>query len=154
MKLDNVVLPNSLQKLGNRCFSDTHLSHIRIPGSVATIPLKCFANNVFLKTVEIENGVKVIEERAFEDTNLTVLVIPKSVYHLQTLVIESCTDNSNVRVAFLGMKTRINTGKGTRSFPDEITIFCHPGSVTDEKAKMAGYNVRNIKEFEMIETTY
>lgn len=53
INLDDVILPTSLKRLGNRSFCNTKLSHIEIPGSVNTIPTKCFANNIYLKTVSI-----------------------------------------------------------------------------------------------------
>ena len=147
INLENVVLPTSLKRLGNRSFSNTKISHIEVPGSVSTIPTKCFANNIFLKSVSIGHGVKVIEERAFCDTQISKLTIPQSVHHLQASVIQSCIDNHLIQIAILGMNTRINVSKDSRTFPDGITIFCHPESVTAQKGAIAGYRMRPLEEF-------
>lgn len=76
MGITKVVLPNSVQSLGEGCFENcTNLTEITIPEKVTSIPYRCFAGCTSLKTVNI--GINMIDFKgnAFKDCSADIKIV-------------------------------------------------------------------------------
>ncbi len=78
-ELSSVVLPDSLEFIGDGAFSGCALRKVKIPSSVAVIPADCFSSCSWLTEVEIPEGVTEIHEDAFYNSSLKTVSLPASV---------------------------------------------------------------------------
>ncbi len=78
-ELSSVVLPDSLEFIGDGAFSGCALRKVKIPSSVAVIPADCFSSCSWLTQVEIPEGVTEIHEGAFRNSSLKTVSLPASV---------------------------------------------------------------------------
>ncbi|MBR6553965.1 MAG: leucine-rich repeat domain-containing protein [Clostridia bacterium] len=78
-ELSSVVLPDSLEFIGDGAFSGCALRKVKIPSSVAVIPADCFSSCSWLTEVEIPEGVTEIHEDAFRNSSLKTVSLPASV---------------------------------------------------------------------------
>lgn len=66
VKLKTIVLPNSLEEIGDSAFSGcVSLENINIPEGVKVIPARCFRNCRSLKEIHLPNTLEKIETHAF-----------------------------------------------------------------------------------------
>ncbi len=77
--LEKVVLPYTLEKLAEHCFSRAIITEIVIPGNVEVIGYGAFSGCKYLENATISYGVKEILPLAFETTSIHELVFPESV---------------------------------------------------------------------------
>ena len=80
-KFENIVIPNSVTRIGARAFySCTNLKSIEIPSSVTSIGDWAFGYCSSLTSIEIPNSITSIGDSAFAYcTNLNKVIIPDSV---------------------------------------------------------------------------
>lgn len=78
-ELSSVVLPDSLEFIGDGAFSGCALRKVKIPSSVAVIPADCFSSCSWLTEVEIPEGVTEIHKDAFRNSSLKTVSLPASV---------------------------------------------------------------------------
>jgi hypothetical protein len=76
--LNALILPNTLQYIGERAFERNQLTTLTIPSSVIEIGRSAFDFNQLVEVI-IPDGVFYIGESAFADNQLTTLTIPDSV---------------------------------------------------------------------------
>jgi hypothetical protein len=76
--LNALILPNTLQYIGERAFERNYLTTLAIPSSVIEIGRNAFDFNQLVEVI-IPDGVFYIGESAFADNQLTTLTIPDSV---------------------------------------------------------------------------
>ena len=97
-KLDNVVLPKNLTKLGQSAFyACTSLSSIEIPASLWTVQPYTFKNCTALTQVTFHEGnLMKISDGAFYGTGLTELVLPNCLDILDTYSFKGCKDLASI----------------------------------------------------------
>ncbi|MCQ2070202.1 MAG: leucine-rich repeat domain-containing protein, partial [archaeon] len=83
--LTNVVLPDTLVRIGDFAFEGTALGHVTLPDSVTTLGNAVFRDCSSLTSVVLDEGLYTIGTNAFRNTALTHLEIPASVGEIGTL---------------------------------------------------------------------
>ena len=81
-ELSTVVLPHSLEFIGDGAFSGCALRKVKIPASVSVIPSYCFSSCFWLTEIEIPEGVVEIQEDAFYNSSLKKISLPASVMEI------------------------------------------------------------------------
>lgn len=66
--LENIELPNTLERIYTNAFFGTGLKNLTIPNSVEFIDINAFANCKFLNIVFIQTATNAIAENAFDNT--------------------------------------------------------------------------------------
>ena len=82
--ITSVVIPETVDYIGEFAFSSNYLTSIIIPDSVISILKAAFEFNS-LTSVTLSNNITVIEEYAFASNSLTSIVIPDSVTVIKLL---------------------------------------------------------------------
>lgn len=78
--LTSIAIPESVTEFGYQAFEDCQtLSSVNLPGDLTEIPNELFMGCTNLTSIEIPKGVTRIGSRAFCNTGLTELVIPEGV---------------------------------------------------------------------------
>lgn len=78
-ELHHIDLPESLISIANAAFEYSGLQSINWPGSVKTVPIKCFSGCNGLTKAVIEEGTTTIREFAFDGcVNLQHIYLPRS----------------------------------------------------------------------------
>lgn len=76
---EQIILPETMVKLGLNCFQNVDVKTIKIPDGVREIPWSAF-EHAALEKVELPGELKIIEQGAFYDcTELKTIIIPDSV---------------------------------------------------------------------------
>lgn len=84
-EITSVVLPNTLQHIGNNVFSGcTNLTSINLPSALTSIGDAAFAACTGLTSIIIPNTVETIGAGAFGQSGLTAITIPASVTSIGT----------------------------------------------------------------------
>lgn len=68
-----------------------------MPDSVVEIPENCFADNEYLKSIDLSDNLKVIGENAFNSSSLTQITIPSSVTNIGVSAFENCSELEYVK---------------------------------------------------------
>ena len=106
-QLKNIVIPEGVEYLGERCYYDNHATQVSLPSTLKYIDKRAFENNNF-ETVILPDGLKTIGVHAFYNNDcLKEVAIPYGV--------EVCP------YAFGGC-----TGLEKATFPEDLQII-HPG---------------------------
>ncbi len=80
-ELKEIILPNTITRIGPLAFSDNQLETVVIPDSVKTIAYEAFRSNN-ISSLTLGNSVEFIGAEAFYYNNLTTVTIPASVKEL------------------------------------------------------------------------
>ncbi len=75
VEYEEVILPDTLVKLGQCCFNHTHIGKMRIPEGVKEIPIGAFYGSS-LTEIMLPQGLERIGEYAFGGTLLTEIQLP------------------------------------------------------------------------------
>ena len=99
-KLKEVVLPNSIEKLGEGCFAyQTNLEKINIPDSIKVIPGMAFYNCKKINRIDLPEGVETIGYSAFENCNkLYYINFPNSIRIIQSSAFNGCATLPEVKL--------------------------------------------------------
>ncbi|WP_342471880.1 leucine-rich repeat protein [Metasolibacillus sp. FSL H7-0170] len=97
-ELQQVTLPENLQKIGKYAFAETSLSGITIPSTVTVIESYAF-NNSKLQTVMLNEGLQIIGTDAFLGNEISNISIPSTVKKIND---RSFYDNKIVKIEFKG----------------------------------------------------
>lgn len=82
--IENIVIPDGIQIIGDSAFSLTDIEHVQIPESVISIGSYAFANTK-LSGVTVPNSVVSIGESAFSGcTNLTNITLSQNLFSIGT----------------------------------------------------------------------
>lgn len=76
--LNNIVLNEGLEEIGDMAFSYNDFTEIEIPGTVKTIGEDAFAENNQLEKVILNEGLEVIGEAAFSWTRVNSISLPST----------------------------------------------------------------------------
>lgn len=96
--LESVILPPSIENIGEDAFYNSSLTSITIPyGNLKSIPDGVFYCSR-LKSVHLPKSVIEIGERAFANNNLLETVIAEGVIHIRNRAFNSCTDLKTVKL--------------------------------------------------------
>ena len=78
--LKRVVLPDTLEEIGESCFCEfSDLETVIMPDSVTTIGCNCFYGCKNLQNVRLSNNITEIPSNSFGNVTITSLIIPDSV---------------------------------------------------------------------------
>ena len=80
MKIENIKLPEKLQEIGVKAFSNTDLKEIVIPDGTKAIDIKAFENCKNLKTVVLPKSVEYIAVGAFDSCEKVNVKCVKGTY--------------------------------------------------------------------------
>ena len=78
-KLEHIVLPNGIERIGAYAFAVSNLSEIDLPDSVCEIGARAFFRCAKLQRAHLGSGLVSIGDWAFSETALEAIRIPKSV---------------------------------------------------------------------------
>jgi len=67
--LDNYIIPDGVNIIGDKCFENSKLVNITIPNSVSIIGKNAFEKCNYLKEIIIPDSVKILENESFIDCN-------------------------------------------------------------------------------------
>ena len=97
--MTNIVIPESVVRLDERCFSMSGIKHISLSPNLTVIPKLCFYYcNDLTDTVTIPNKVEVIEESAFDNCKkLEAIVLPASLKRVDNNAFLSCFNLNYIR---------------------------------------------------------
>ncbi len=143
--LESVVLPNSLEKMGDYCFAQTKISEIEVPASVAVMGKACFENCIHLTNAVLPdsmteipadtfNGCEKLEEFKFPSA---ISVIGDRVFKGTGIIFEEIPQTLTA-IGDDGFGGCFQDDDGTRDPVDEIRL---PDTLTTIGAEgLAGLN--------------
>ncbi|MGC7160760.1 leucine-rich repeat protein [Metamycoplasma hominis] len=138
--LEEVILNEGLEKIGDEAFSSTKIESITIPGSVKEIGRRAFSGCANLEEVSLNEGLEKIGDEAFSNTNIESIIIPDSVKEIGRRAFSSCKNLEEVSLNE-GLE-KIGAEAFNHTNIESITI---PGSI-----KEIGYSAfsdcENLKE--------
>lgn len=143
----NIIFPQNLVKIGQRCFESAQIKQITIPDTVTEIGDSAFAynnhltsislppllqkisNNMFdqcasLTNITIPASVTEIGNAAFAATGITHITIPESVTALGGYVLSGCLSLTNIdiqaKVTEIPEQFAAETGRTSVTLPDTV----------------------------------
>ena len=160
-RIKNIVLPNSVNSLGNGSFKDcSDLENITIPNNVTNIGESAFSGCSSFKKITIPNKVTNIGASAFSGcSGLTNITIPDSVTSIGESAFSGCSslksiilpNNSNVTIGkniFEGCNNLIDLYVANDKLslmnieiPNKVTIHCNYDSAAYWYAKQNGNKI-------------
>jgi hypothetical protein len=86
--LEEILLPDSVKKIGHRAFADTKITEMRLPKSLSEIGLGVFFGCRKLRSVQVPEGNEyfVVEDRVLYDANKTLVHLVPSADPYQRIV--------------------------------------------------------------------
>ncbi|WP_139652896.1 leucine-rich repeat domain-containing protein [Raoultibacter phocaeensis] len=81
-KLDTIVLPRSLERIGRMAFAKTGLTEVRFPAALVSIGEKAFFHCAKLLSADLPSGLKGIGTEAFAFTGLLAACLPHTLEEL------------------------------------------------------------------------
>lgn len=98
-KVDELVIPNTITKIGDYAFKYCKLTSVEIPNSVTNIGMGAFYNCTSLTSIDIPNSVTTIGKYAFSNcTSLTSVDIPNSVTTIKEYTFSWCENLPSVTI--------------------------------------------------------
>ena len=98
-KVDELVIPNTITKIGDYAFKYCKLTSVEIPNSVTNIGMGAFYYCTSLTSIDIPNSVTTIGKYAFSHcTSLTSVDIPNSVTTIKEYTFSWCENLPSVTI--------------------------------------------------------
>ena len=126
-KLETASFPQSLKTIGMRVFADTGVKNVVLPEKIMILSDGAFC------------GCTPLSE-AFGSTKVSELVVPKSVTEIADDAFGYSRDHQ-IALAVLGMETTM------KKIPENIIIYCLPGSQIQKDCRVQGKEARPLSEF-------
>ena len=82
-KLETITIPKNVSRIEGGTFRNNNLSSLKMEGKVKYIGSECFMNNK-LQNIELPEGLTVIKDGSFSGNYLTEIKIPESVTEIET----------------------------------------------------------------------
>ena len=96
-----LVLPETLNEIGEYAFYDSGLTEISIPNGVTTIGGNAFGDVMGITDITLPNGLLIIGDKAFSNVQIKTVVVPNSVTSLGAGVFQGCPLES-ISLPFVG----------------------------------------------------
>ena len=159
-KIESIIIPDSVNFIGEYAFYDTNLETIKIKGEVKEIEQYTFANNNFLKAVDVGMYVETIKHHAFYNcpslekvdlsptlqrvgqysfscTGLEYIIFGENVSIVESYALENCPNLLSVRLD----GDKIKSFNNLSILNNTATIFVHPNLLDDYKNILKDYNI-------------
>lgn len=141
--LQEVVLPQSLLRLGSSCFdSNWRINKCNIPSKINKIEMSTFSYCDALFSVKIPSSVLEIGAFAFTDTAIPSLVLPEGIETIGQNAFSLC---KNLRSVILP-RSLTNIADNAFDSPEKnplLTFYVYPGSYGLMWAREHGYPVKS-----------
>lgn len=99
INIDSAYLGKPVKEIANKAFyAKTKITNVVIPASVETIGEYAF-QNTNLVSINLSNNVKIIQKAAFAKTKIKSVVIPESVIELGAQVFWQCTELESAKIS-------------------------------------------------------
>lgn len=142
-KLERICLPRSLKIIGMHAFIDTGIKNVIIPEKITILRKWVFCGCTCLEKVILNEELETIESEVFGSTKVSELVVPKSVKEIADDAFGYSRDDQ-IALAVLGMETTM------RKIPENIIVYCLPGSQIQKDCRLQGKEARPLSEFKNI----
>lgn len=97
IKLKNLELPSTLEKIEARPFSYTSITELKLPSSLISLDSQAFAEMSFLKEITIPNKIIRLPFQAFNnDVQLETVTLPRSLNIIDNSVFRNCTSLNKI----------------------------------------------------------
>ena len=97
MASGNIIIPNTVKKIGEKAFYGSELESIEIPDSVVQIGKGAFQSCTFLEKVVLSNSITEITDEMFSYCqSLQEIIIPNSVIKIGMEAFENCDSLTNL----------------------------------------------------------
>ena len=153
--ITSVVIPNTVESIGNNAFTGNALTSVYLPDSIASIGMGAFSNNS-LTSVKLSSNLKTISYTAFQSNLLTNIVIPDGViniadgaFNLNSLI-DLTIPNSVTNIGMLAFGynnlTNVTLGNNVNSigpkafYSNQLTNIFIPNSVNVINESAFRYN--------------
>lgn len=164
--LTHIVFPNSIEEIGEEAFAYSSVTEMVFPPSIKVIPKNVCYNCKKLKTVIIMGAVE-IGEYAFSFCDaITKLALPETVVTIKNAAFSCCHALDNVvlpvslqsiygdfscslrgTVVVLNDNLVWRPASKTHYLGNNITIYCNPGSTSQEHAREWGMKMKLLSEY-------
>jgi hypothetical protein len=131
--LTSIVLPDTLTKMGERCFSDTGLKSIKLSNNLEAIPKLAF-DNTQLSSIDIPASVQSLGLCAFEGTDITSLVLPDGITNIPYNLCAGCKNLVSVTLPNTVIKIEIGAFLNCTS----LTSIALPSSLKELSSNAFG----------------
>lgn len=142
-RLERICLPRSLKTIEMHAFIDTGIKNVIIPEKISTLRKWVFCGCTSLEKVILNEELETIESEVFGSTKVSELVVPKSVKEIADDVFGYSRDDQ-IALVVLGMETTM------RKIPENIIVYCLPGSRIQRDCRLQGKEARPLSEFKNI----
>lgn len=164
--LTHIVFPNSIEEIGTEAFAYSAVTEMVFPPSIKVIPKSICDNCKKLQTVIIMGAVE-IEDYAFAFCDaMTKLALPETLivvkneafcccHALNDIVLPASLQKiyGGLRGAMKGAIVVLNDNLAWGPVPSHhsnepwVTIYCNPGSTTQEYARKCGMKMKLLSEY-------
>lgn len=164
--LTHIVFPNSIEEIGEEAFAYSAITEMVFPPSIKVLPKSVCANCKKLKTVIIMGAVE-IGEYAFSFCDaITRLVLPETVVNIKNAAFSCCHALDNIvlpaslqsiygdfscslrgSVVVLNDNLIWRPASKSHYLGNNITIYCNPGSTSQEHARDWGMKMKLLSEY-------
>lgn len=165
--LTHIIFPNSIEEIGEEAFAYSAVTEMVFPPSIKVLPKSVCANCKKLKTVIIMGAVE-IGEYAFSFCDaITRLVLPETVVNIKNAAFSCCHALDNIvlpaslqsiygdfscslrgSVVVLNDNLVWRPASKSHYLGNNITIYCNPGSTSQEHARDWGMKMKLLSEYQ------
>ena len=97
--LDEYIIPDGVNIIGDKCFTESNLETIVIPDSVTIIGKNAFEKCKRLKNISISDSLKILENEAFiECESIKEVKLPNTLIKLGNASFAKCSSIENVEI--------------------------------------------------------
>ena len=99
VSISSIDLPAGLKHIGRQAFSQSFIENVEIPDSVESLSGEAFYVCVYLKSVKLPSGIKEIPSKCFQAcTSLNSVTIPQGVTKINSHAFQECKNLSGLEI--------------------------------------------------------